>query len=207
MRIAMFLAAAAMIAGCASPLAYSELQSAEQRLKQHASADMFMDLDLIDKGATTAEQRATDITARKDHATHCGAEFHKAFVALVDEAPSHGSDALIFAIGRAQQLENEYDRCVAPFGLTGYPEFKVGESYLRTPAFVRSWVDAATRVAQAKHLVDSQSQSNLNAFALGLAMRPPTPVYVAPPPSITVRQPINCRSTRDVLGAVNTTCH
>lgn len=208
MKVAITVMAAAVLAGCATPGSYNELRDAEREMQLHTQANSYMDIDLQEKGDTTEAQRAPEIVARKPLAAGCHQQFHAAFVSAVDRAISMGGAAASdYMHSMAPQLDAEFANCVKPLGLTGYPEFKVGDRYLRTDAFVRSWESASMRLIQARGRVDGEASSIGMALAFGIGSAGRNAAAYQPAPVIvpTIPQPIQCSSYQ--YGAyVNTTC-
>lgn len=196
------LAVAVFLAGCATPAAYTELRAAEEMLQQHITANTYVNVDLVDTGGAPEAQRAPEIARRKEQAGPCHKKYHEDFVAMLDAAGARGEDGLIYAIGRSRQLDLEYTDCIHPFGLTGYPEFKVGSRFLRTHEFVRSYWDAGLRHARAQFLVDRESSANGMAFAAGIGGAGRAAASLQP---AAIQPPIICRSYA-AGGQVTTMC-
>lgn len=148
---------------------------------------------------------------RRALAKRCETEFYDGFTATLDQAAGKGRDGLIFAVGRSNQLQYAFDNCERTYGLTGFPEFNVGGTFMRPPAFVRSYYEAGEREFLARQALESESQANAMGIAAGLAgaaraaeqATQNTPVVIFPtyqPP-----QTINCTSYAYGL-YVNTTC-
>jgi hypothetical protein len=199
--------ATALLAACASPGALRELQEAERILVQHDTADIFLNVDLVDKGDRSEDQRAPEVKDRLVRATVCGDRFHSDFLTSLNEAAGR-PDPAIFLVGRSREIDERFEQCARTFGLSGYPEFKVGNSFLRTSIFVRSYVEASARRGAAQYRVDHEALVNGAGVAAGLgaAARSAASHQPAPLPAPTIQRPIRCTSYR-YGGYVNTTCN
>jgi hypothetical protein len=209
MRAQLLAIAAALLAGCATPGAYNELQAAKAALDLHAGAPIYLNVDLIDTAGTTEAQREPQILGLRPRAEECGAAFNEAFALMIDQAATKGQEGIIYAIGEGRRLDEGFDECVRRSGLTGYPEFKVGEQFKRTTPFLRGYWDAGVRYAIAQGEVSRQSTASGLAFAAGVGAAGRAATTYQPPPrpviAPTIRQPIRC-TTQSYGGALHTTC-
>lgn len=204
----MVVLSALALAGCATPAAYTELSAAQQALQQHDRADSFVNVDLLETAGTTEDQRAPEVKERKDRAHGCHEQFYQGFAATLNESWAQGPSGLTPALQRGQRLEVAYAECIRAFGLAGYPEFKVGDQFLRTDPFLRSYWRAGVREAQARQMVDQQTSSAGMAFAAGAgAAGRSAGSYYQPVPSVIPAPAPQVRCTSYRYGLyVNTSC-
>lgn len=198
MTRASIVAAAALLAGCATPAAYDELKGAQVVVKQHDSAKFYSKTQLLDGSSGQQHQAALRMADR------CHADFGASVLKAKDVASRLPlADALAFVANEANQVDATFDQCLRQYGLTGHMEFKLGDQFLPTPTFVQSYFKAWERFTKAQAKVNTEAHQNGVALAIGVGAAAQAAAMYQPPPA---PRPVVCTSSQGLGRQLITTC-
>lgn len=176
------------LAGCAST--GSSLHDAEAEMAALNAAQDYVNVTVAGRSLSPEEERAA-LAPHMPAIQACEAGYDQGMRAMFAAQLQDGA-----AVSEVQQLDRAYSACLAPLGLQGQHEMKVGNEFMPMPAYVARGF-AVGRQVQAQRAQSSGVDNLLTQLAIGRAITAPA----AP-----VQIPVTCRSYR-VGSSVSTTCN